>query len=145
MHEGAPLAHRRALGRAPTSLDRATHAVLTEFIPRSCFHSFIIELKRMICLVCLASDGVNSSDTIQKSLDHPAHAKALTRVVCARCWQFGRSTPVTCRTFGHDPEREGVAQPSRAATKIDRRQANAVERPRLGFLALQQGALHPSA
>jgi len=32
-------------------------------------------------------------------IGHPMHSSRYRRMVCATCWDRGRATPVTCRTF----------------------------------------------
>jgi hypothetical protein len=53
----------------------------------------------MICRVCLAEDGVGTDKIVEQPVGHPLHRILYRRIVCAECWEAGRVTPVTCRTF----------------------------------------------
>ena len=52
-----------------------------------------------ICRTCLAVDGVSNSKVLEKIIGHPMHNNRYARVVFAGCWERGRETAVTCRTF----------------------------------------------
>jgi hypothetical protein len=52
-----------------------------------------------ICRTCLAEDGVSNSKVLKKMISHPMLKNHYPRMVCAACWERGRETPVTCRTF----------------------------------------------
>jgi hypothetical protein len=52
-----------------------------------------------ICRVCSAEDGVSNSKVLEKVIGYPMHKNHYPRMVCAVCWERGRETPVTCRTF----------------------------------------------
>jgi hypothetical protein len=52
-----------------------------------------------ICRTCLAEDAVSNSRAVEKMISHPMHKNHYPRMVCAGCWERGRVTPVTCRTF----------------------------------------------
>jgi hypothetical protein len=52
-----------------------------------------------ICCTCLAEDGVSNSRAVEKRISHPMHKNYYPRMVCAACWERGRETSVTCRTF----------------------------------------------
>jgi hypothetical protein len=59
-----------------------------------------------ICRTCLAEDGVSNSRAVEKMISHPMHKKTRhSRMVCAACWERGRETPVTCRTFVRPADR----------------------------------------
>jgi hypothetical protein len=51
------------------------------------------------CRTCLAEDGVSNSKVLEKVIRNPMHKNRHSRIVCAVCWERGRETPVTCRTF----------------------------------------------
>jgi hypothetical protein len=55
---------------------------------------------RPICCICFNQDGVINSAVVEKVIGHPMHSSRYRRMVCATCWDRGRETPVTCRTFG---------------------------------------------
>jgi hypothetical protein len=58
-----------------------------------------------ICRTCLAEDRVNNSRAVEKMISHPMRKNRHSRMVCAACWERGRETPVTCRTFVRPADR----------------------------------------
>jgi hypothetical protein len=57
------------------------------------------------CRTCLAEDGESNSRAVEKMISHPMHKSRHSRMVCAACWERGRETPVTCRTFVRPADR----------------------------------------
>ena len=59
----------------------------------------IVPDSRPICCICFDQDGVMNSNVVEKVIGHPVHSSRYRRAVCATCWDRGRETPVTCKTF----------------------------------------------
>ena len=55
--------------------------------------------RQVLCRTCLAEVGVSNSKVLEKVISHPMHKNRHSRIVCAACWERGRETRVTCRTF----------------------------------------------
>src|SRR3974390_2220031 len=54
--------------------------------------------RRLVCRLCI-TEGVTNSQVIEGATKRPSHRKHFVRIVCVTCWQRGRETPATCRTF----------------------------------------------
>lgn len=65
----------------------------------SCSDAAVSGKHRPICGICLDQNGVRNSQTLERVIGHPMHSTRYPRIVCATCWERGRETPVTCRTF----------------------------------------------
>jgi hypothetical protein len=61
--------------------------------------------RQVLCRTCLAEDGVSNSKLLEKVIGHPMRKNRHSRIVCAGCWERGRETPVTCRTFVRPADR----------------------------------------
>jgi hypothetical protein len=53
---------------------------------------------RLVCRLCLI-EGIINSQVIERVIRHPSHQNRYARMICATCWQQGRNTPATCKTF----------------------------------------------